>query len=134
MYKKQKNSLFLRDPLTCARLKWTKGKEMLPLVLANLYWPALAGILAQHFQMIILNFPLEHLLFDIDHLILLLMSSENREKSKLLLNNKTLYCCTCLQLIKSKRKLLLFTEKKIKTKYSKNRILSFWNLFNTEIL
>jgi len=58
--------------------------------LANLYWPALAGILAQRFQMTILNFPLKALvLFDIEHLILFLMSWENR-REKILLNGNAL--------------------------------------------
>lgn len=74
MYRKD-ISFFLSNALTCVRVKGTKGKKMLPLVLANLYWPALAGILAQRFQMTILSFPLKALvLFDIDHLILFLMS------------------------------------------------------------
>lgn len=94
---------------------------MLPLVLANLYWPALAGILAQHFQMITLNFPLEHLLFDIDHLILLLMSSENREKSKLLLNNKTLYLLYLFVAHKEQEKITTFHRKKDQNKILKEQ-------------
>lgn len=74
MYRKDIN-FFLSNPLTFFRAKGAKGKKMLPLVLANLYWPALAGTLVQRFQMTILNFLLKlPVLFDIDHLIPFLMS------------------------------------------------------------